>query len=534
VVGLFVRLKLRLLRASLRRPSRLVVVILGLVLGLCTVGLFGVSLFVFRDEPRTAASLGALIATVLALGWATVPIAAFGVDETLDVGRLALLPIRRERLLTGLLAAAFFGVAPILTVLLVGVAVAAVVYSAAAVPVAVLAFVLVSTMCLLLGRVTTSALSRLLRSRRGRDLAVLVGLLVVLALQLPRLLLRNLDEERLQNIGDVLRWTPPGAAVRSVADASAGHWLPALTGLLYAAGTVAALLAGWYVALGAALTVVDASTERPRTRRRPGLIGLLFQLTGGRPGSRWSDGRLGAVAGKELRYAWRDPRLKFSWLQMMVFGLAVPAFSLLHAGGRFAPLVVGMVSALLVSSLGFNQYGPEGSALWMTIVATATERDARTDLAGRTTATALVVGIWVLLGSSALAVVTGTPSAVALALGAGAAVLGAGLGVGAVLSVLAPYPVPDQAGAAFAGPGAGRGCLAGLFWLLGSAVTVVASAPVWVPALVWGGRPVVVPVVLAGGLALGALLAWVGRRLAARLLVERLPELLVAVTPDRT
>ena len=522
MVGLFVRLKLRLLRASLRTPARLALVILGLVLGTLTVGLFAVSLSVVRDEPRTAAALGALIAAVLALGWATVPIAAFGVDETLDVGRLALLPIRRERLLTGLLAAAFLGVAPILTVLLVGVAVAAVVYSVAAVPVALVAFVLLSAMCLLLGRLTTSALSRLLRSRRGRDLAVLVGLLVVLAAQLPRLLVQNLDEQRLQGIGDVLRWTPPGAAVRSVADAGAGSWVPALAELLYAAVTVAALLAGWYVALGAALTVVDASTERTRSRRRPGLIALL-------PG-----GRLGAVAGKELRYAWRDPRLKFSWLQMMVFGLAVPAFSLLHAGGRFAPLGVGLFSALLVSSLGFNQYGPEGSAFWQTVVVTASERDARTDLAGRTTATALVVGIWVLVGSAALAVVTGTPSAVPLALGAGAAVLGAGLGVGGVLSVLAPYPVPDRPGAAFAGPGAGRGCLAGLFWLLGSAVTAVASAPVWLPALVWGDRPPVVAAILAGGLAWGAGLAWVGRRLAARRLLARLPELLIAVTPDRS
>ena len=57
MVGLFVRLKLRLLRASLRKPARLVLVILGLVLGTLTVGLLGVSLFVFRDEPRTAAAL---------------------------------------------------------------------------------------------------------------------------------------------------------------------------------------------------------------------------------------------------------------------------------------------------------------------------------------------------------------------------------------------------------------------------------------------------------------------------------------------
>jgi ABC-2 type transport system permease protein len=521
VVGLFVRLKLRLLRASLRTPARLVLVLLGLVFGLLTVGLVGIALVVFRDEPRTAASIGELIAAGLALGWATVPIAAFGVDETLDVGRLALLPIRRDRLLTGLLVAAFLGVPPILTVLMLGVSVGAVVYSAAAVPVALVAFVLVSTMCLLLGRLTTSALSRLLRSRRGRDLAVLVGVLVVLAAQLPRVLVQNVDETRLQQIGAVLRWTPPGAAIRSVADASAGSWAVSLLELLYAAVAVAALLVGWYTALGAALTMVDASTEQARSRR----VGLLRLLP---------DDRLGAVAGKDLRYAWREPRLKFSWLQMMVFGLAVPAFSLLAAGGRFAPVVAGMFSALLVSSLGFNQLGPEGSAFWLTIVTTGTERDARTELAGRNTATALVTLVWILVAATALAIVTRTLSAIPLAFGAGAAVLGAGLAVGAMLSVLAPYPVPDQAGAAFAGPGAGRGCLAGLLWALGSLVTAVLALPVGVPALVWGSQPLVVLAVLLGGPLWGFGLAAVGRRLAARRLVLRMPELLVAVTPDRT
>ena len=54
MVGLFVRLKLRLLRASLRKPARLVLVILGLGGGTLTVGLVGASRFVFRDEPRTA------------------------------------------------------------------------------------------------------------------------------------------------------------------------------------------------------------------------------------------------------------------------------------------------------------------------------------------------------------------------------------------------------------------------------------------------------------------------------------------------
>ena len=515
MVGLFVRLKLRLLRGALRTPARLVLLLVGGLGGVGCIALIGAALVVFRDEPATVAATGVLVATLLALGWATVPIAAFGVDETLDVSRLALLPIPRGRLLLGLLAGAAIGVPPMLTVLLLAVTVAAVVRSAAAVPVAVVAFGSLVAMCLLLGRLTTSALSRLLRSRRGRDLAVVVGVLVVLAAQLPRLLLQNVDERRLVEVGDLLRWTPPGAAVRSVADASAGAWVPALLALAYAVVTVGLLVAGWYVALGAALTLVDASTTRSARRR------------GGFRGS-----RLAAVAGKDWRYAWRDPRLKFGWLQMMIFGVAVPGFALWQQG-RFLPLVAAMFSALLVTALQFNVLGPEGSAFWLTIVATSSERDARTDLAGRNAATALVAGAWVVVSSVVLTVLAGAgPFAVPAAVGAAAAVLGAGLGVGVVISVLSPYPMPDQTAAAFGGPGPGRGCLAGLLWLVGTTVAAVLSLPVVVPALVWGTWPVALAV-LVGGPAWGAALAWVGRRIAAQQLVDRLPELLVAVTPDR-
>lgn len=516
MVGLFVRLKLRLLTGALRSPSRLVLILLGSVLGLVGVVSVGTALVVFRDEPATVTAAGTLVATALALAWATVPIAAFGVDETLDVSRLALLPIRRDRLLAGLLVGAAIGVPPVLTAVLVAVTAGAVALSWPAVPVAAAAAVLLFAMCLLLGRFTTSALSRLLRSRRGRDLAVLVGLLVVVAAQLPRLLVQAVDEERLIRIGDVLRWTPPGATVRAVGDAAAGAWVPAVLGLAYGAAAVALLVVGWYAALGAALTVVDASTTS--TRRRTSMRG----------------GRLGAVAGKDLRYAWREPRLKFSWLQMMLFGVAVPGFALWDSG-RFLPLVTAMFSALLVTALQFNQLGPEGSAFWLTVVATATERDARTDLAGRNAATAAVALSWVTLVSVVLAVVAGSgvPS-VLVSVGAATAVLGAGLATGVVISVLAAFPMPDQPSAAFAGPGPGRGCLAGLLWLVGVLVTTALALPVVVPAVGWGDQWPVALAVLVAGPAWGAALAWGGRRLAAAHLVARLPELLVAVTPDRT
>lgn len=518
MVGLFLRLKLRLLRGALRSPARLAFTLIGLLLGLATAAVVLAGLLVLRDDPPVLTAAGILIAVAFALGWTTLPVAAFGVDETLDVSRLALLPIPRRQLLAGLLASALIGVPALLTVLLLGVTVFLTATSPAAVPVALVAWVLLVATCLLLGRLVTSALSRLLRSRRGRDLAVVVGLAVVLAAQLPRLLVENLGEDGLVRIGDVLRWTPPGALVHAVAARS-------VLDLLYGAGFVLLLLAGWYVALGAALTVVDASTTPPRRGRRRGPLALL------------PDGRLGAVAGKDLRYAWREPRLKFSWLQMMVFGVAVPAFTLLSAG-RYAPLAAAMLTALLATSLSFNQFGPEGSAFWLTAASTASERDARTDLAGRNLATAAITLTWVLASATVLAFVTvpagEVPVAVLVSFGAAAAVVGGGCGVAVVASVLAPYPMPEQAGAAFAGPGPGRGCIAGLVWIVGTGVVALAALPVAVPALIWGDRLWVALLVLVGGSAWGAGLAWLGRRIAAATMLDRLPELLVTLTPERS
>jgi len=242
------------------------------------------------------------------------------------------------------------------------------------------------------------------------------------------------------------------------------------------------------------------------------------------------------VAAKELRYAWREPRLKFSWLQMLVFGAVFPAFTLLDEG-RAAPLFVGVLTALLISSLSFNAFGPEGSAFWLTAVATGTERDARVDLAGRNAATASVAMAWVVIAAvvvGALAVPADRLLPAALAsVGSAAAVLGAGLAAGALISVLAPYALPDQPGAAFAGPGPGRGCLAGLYWLAGSLLAVVAALPVLLPAALLGDRPAVAVVLALAGPAWGALLAAGGRRLAARRMVARLPEMLVALSPER-
>jgi ABC-2 type transport system permease protein len=73
------------------------------------------------------------------LGWTLVPLLFFGVDESIDPARFALLPIRRGTLARGMLAAAFVGVPAAATFLaLCGLVVAAAVRSGALAAVAAL------------------------------------------------------------------------------------------------------------------------------------------------------------------------------------------------------------------------------------------------------------------------------------------------------------------------------------------------------------------------------------------------------------
>ena len=81
----------------------------------------------FADEPRYAVMAAAFGGGVLVLGWLLLPLVFFGVDETLDPARFALLPLSRRTLVTGLFAAALISV-PVFAVL---VAVAGLVVSAA-------------------------------------------------------------------------------------------------------------------------------------------------------------------------------------------------------------------------------------------------------------------------------------------------------------------------------------------------------------------------------------------------------------------
>ena len=107
MVALLVRLKLTLLRNSLRRSVwRTVGLIIGIVYGLGVVAAVLVGLFALRfTSTDLTADVTVVVFSALSVGWLLMSLLVFGVDETVDPSKFALLPVRARELLPGLLAA---------------------------------------------------------------------------------------------------------------------------------------------------------------------------------------------------------------------------------------------------------------------------------------------------------------------------------------------------------------------------------------------------------------------------------------------
>src|SRR3954462_14849746 len=118
MVGVFVRLKLTLMRNGLRGGWQRR---MGLILGAAA----AVPLAIIGFVPLAASGhngdvnheIAVLGCTGLFVCWISLPVLGFGSDETLDPSRLALLPLTRRQLMGGFLAASLVGIAPVATLL---------------------------------------------------------------------------------------------------------------------------------------------------------------------------------------------------------------------------------------------------------------------------------------------------------------------------------------------------------------------------------------------------------------------------------
>ncbi|WP_405692981.1 transporter [Streptomyces sp. NBC_01185] len=526
LVPVFVRLKLTLLRNGLRQSSgRRAAYVASLVVTVLLAAGQVVGLVALRGHAQ-AGTLVVLMTAVVALGWAVMPLFFPSGDETLDPSRLVMLPLRPRPLIGALLVASLIGIGPLFTLALALGSVIAVAHGAAAVVFGLAAVPLTLLVCVALARSVATANIRLLTSRKGRDLAVLSGLVIAVGIQFVNFAAQSLGRagglSSLEPVADVVRWLPPASALGAVASASEGAYGTALAQLLLAVLALAGLMWLWQRSLTKLMTSPDGSTvaaAEPSAKRsgadRSGLFALL------------PEGRTATVMQRSLRYVVRDPKTKASWVTALAIGLIVPVLNAAQGTGSayFACFAAGMLGMQM-----YNQFGQDTSAFWMVALSVSSTRDAYLELRARALSLLLITLPYTVLVTVVTAAVLGDWAALPGVVGLSFALLGAMLATGALASALFPYSIPQDG--AFKNVVPGQAGLAWISILGGMVAAAVLSGPV-IGLTVWlhvADRQDLLWLLLPVGAVYGAFIGWLGVRLAAPRVADRLPEILAAVS----
>lgn len=521
ITPVFVRLKLSLLRNGLHQSTgRRAAYIASVVAALLVAALQLLGLIALRGNEH-AATVSVLLTAVLALGWAVMPLFFASGDETLDPTRLVMLPLRPRPLVRALLVASLVGIGPLFTLCLALGSVISLAHGAAAAVTGVLAIALTLLVCVALARTVAAANIRLLTSRKGRDLAVLSGLVIAVGAQVVNFGAQRLGSSGLSQLdpaADVVGWIPPASAIAAVDSVSEGAYAAGIARLALSAAALAGLLALWQRSLTHLMTTPDGSTlaaaEPTKARSTRGLGRLL-------PG-----GRTGTVMERSLRYVWRDPKTKAAWVTSLAIGLIVPLFNALQGTGSiyFACFAAGMLGVLM-----YNQFGQDTSAFWMVAMTISSTYDAYIELRARALALLVITLPYATLVTVVTAAVLGDWTGLPEALGLSFALLGAMLSTGAWSSARFPYSIPQE-GYKNVAPGQ-----AGLAWISifgGMVAAALLCAPV--PAFtIWlhvSGASDWSWVLLPLGAVYGTAITHCGLRLAAPRVARRLPEILTAVS----
>lgn len=545
----FVRLKLRVMGNNFRGQGwRIALFVGGALVGLwfAASGFFLFAAPGMTGNGQYAVLVAAAGGGLLVLGWLLLPLVFFGVDETLDPARFALLPLPRRTLVIGLFAAALVSV----PVLAAAVASLGLVLTAWALGgwsaglVAVLGVLGGLLLCVAASRAVTSAFASMLRSRRVRDLAAVL-LAVAAALLGPLQVfglaaLRETEWTRLTGAAAVLGWTPFGAPWTAGIDVAQGRVWAAPLKLLITVAAIVALLAWWSRSLESAMVGTASAGRAPAQRDvSGGPVAQLFPRV-----ATWARrDRFGALVAREARYWWRDARRRANLITIAVVGIFVPVlvnvmggdFAASENGGFTAaakdssPVVV-TISLLFVGVLASvtlaNQFGFDGSAYAANVVAGV---PGRVELRARMTAFSLYVLPLLVLVSVVLSALLSRPAWIGLMVGSLLATYGAGLAVSSFVSVLGAYSLPETSNPF--GMNSGAGMAKGLLTLLAMVATTVIGVPMVVAAALLGDAWLWIALPFGTAYGLGA--ALLGAYLAGDVLDRRQPELLVTVTPRR-
>lgn len=547
-VRIFVALKTHLTVNSMRSsPTRAVFMALGAICG-CAVGVAGCWIIALQRHHSTSSSIVVFATFAVAfVGWLIIPMISFGTDDTLDPAKLSLLPLRPVQMLAGMGVASMIGVPAIMTALALSGTILGYAPAGPGAVLTVLAVVAECVMCIVGSRAVVTAMASLLRSRRGRD----VGMIVLSLLGTSYFFFRAMVARSATALGTlagraraahaagggelvaIVRWTPPGFAAEAVVDAQHNLLLSAGLHLAGAAACVALLASWWAHSLGRALVSDDRSVVTTPGIRDTEVAIAPRLLSGVVPPT-----RVGAVAAREIRYASRDPRRRTMWIQSAVLGLVVPLGTPAVDRSVSADVVFAACMApLLICLVSLNSFGLDGPAMWVDVSAVdpAGRYSLAASLRGKNLAQASMAILVGLAVAVVLAALEGGWSYLPMVLASIGCVTGVSIGVGNFSSVAAPVPIPDNPSNAFATAGGGRGCATAIVQggaIIAVGVALVPAAAVTVLALGSGSVAFETAASLFS-IAYGYGAWKAGTAAAGRLLRGREPEVLAAVSVNQ-
>jgi ABC-2 type transport system permease protein len=516
---LLVQLKLRLLVNALRSSNRAKAsfMISTAFAVLTALGMF--ALLASLHGQANAVVLTSVLFTVFAFGWLILPLLAFGLDSTLDPATMALYPLRTRPLATGLLAASATGAWPAANVIgLLGVLIG--LARGLGVLVALVAVLLQVLFFITLARFVTTSMAGLLRSRRGKDLAVFLFIPIIAGYEfftqvVPRLAASGqLATGSFTGADAWLRWLPPGLAAHAIQDASDGHPGAAVLRLALLAAVIVVLGWLWIRSLSRALVSPDSSTRSSQVR------------TGALPFAR--SGLRGAVAARFWIYQRREPISLLYWGMTAVITAAASAGGIIgpqrHPAVTFLSAVLG---AAFIGLFHANAVGSTGPPFVMEATALTDRNALRAYLSGQNIVLA-VIGIPLLTALTfGLGAAAGSPALGFETMPVALAALGAALALSNIITVNGAYPMAKRVGTPIytAAPGYGSSRVAATIGTLFGIPALV--APVIVAAVLTAGAPLAIraPVLTVCAAAYGLALAWAGVRIAATTGEGKMPDL---------
>ena len=501
------------------------------------------------------------VLALLYIGWAALPLLQYTLNEGLDVTKLQIYPVTRGEQMVSLVLATFFDFTTIIIIALY----VAVFIGWHATPLAAV----ITIVALLAAYIHTvgfsqlvlAALMGLLRTRRFRDLTVIVFALLGSACSLgSQILSRSLfigNHVSIEHVdlASYLRWTPPGMAAQAIVLANRGNVLLALPWLLASVALVPVLLTVWAVVLERGITSAEtAGSDSRRRGRRPRPTTAPVAPTSAANGTRaipisqpirrgWrpiSPVAL-AITVKDARYLWRDPQLKAALLSTLLatIFLLVPRF---YAGSESASssrlnngpfsIFLGVFPALLVIlTFSLNSLGMDRAGLQMLFFFPVRPLDI---LFGKNLFTGTLSFV-ILVALTIVRAILGSGWAyVPVAIAVGTAAIFVMLGCGNLTSVLFPFRMRQMRTGDTSSLAQENGCLRSVIAILTLIVTALLLIPVAVAVIVPFGIEhselliYTVPVALIYGISLYQ----IATRLIAPVLLRRGPEILAATTRE--